>query len=83
MSYYKKKSKTFFQDLLNFYCFVNNETIPVPLWFGNTSENKFYDILRRVTEVCETDRFSDNVVLASGNFIKNDVIDILFEPTDE
>ena len=40
-------------------------------------------LLHRVGEVSETDRFSDNVVLASGNFIKNDVTHIIFEPIDE
>ena len=46
-------------------------------------EDKPYTIVAPSSEVSETDRFSDNVVLASGNFIKNDVTHIIFEPIDE
>ena len=75
MSAYRK-DKEYFGELLNFFCFVNNETIP--MWFGNTSEDRFYTILRRVGSTCECDYFANGVACGSGNFLKDDEVDIIF-----
>ena len=77
LSFYLRGDIQFFKQLLEFYCFVNNETIPI--WFGNCAADRFCTLLRRVGNVCRSTYSRDEVSATCGNFIKDDDIDILFE----
>ena len=70
-----KKDPKFFDQLLEFYCVINNET--VPLWFGNFFQDRFYTLLRRIGSVCRSTYFRDGVACTAGNFIKDDTADTL------
>ena len=53
------------------------------MWFGNDCEDKFFTILRRIGATCESDFFANGVVCGSGNFLKDDDIDIIVSDQTE